>query len=114
MSVRTEVDQSTGSKREPGLPQFSNRPYVVHASAGSWGVRLYGRSNRLQTEFEHFGRTVSQLHSSTVFQMRAVCIVFQIHLDVSVGPDTGYTSTACLKSLSGTSTFEQVDNVAKK
>jgi len=104
MSVRTEVDQSTGSKREPGLPQFSNRPSVVHASAGSWGVRLYGRSNRLQTEFEltstvfqvHFGRTVSQLHFGRIRWA-----------------DTGYTSTACLKSLSGTSTFEQVDDVGR-
>ena len=83
MQVGTEVGQSPGSNWD-GLPQFSNRPYVVHASAGSWGVRLYGQSNRLQTEFEHFGR------------IRWV--------------DTGYTSTACLKSLSGTSTFEQVDN----
>ena len=91
MSVRTEVDQSTGSKREPGLPQFSNRPFVVHASAGSWGVRLYGRSNRLQTEFEHFGRIR--------------------------WADTGTCLWACLIRFTdspGTSTFDRVDNVVTK
>ena len=79
MSVRTKTGQSTGTNRGAGLPQFSNRPYVVHASAGSCGVRLYGR-------------TVSQLHFGRIRWM-----------------DTGYTSTACLKSFAGTSA-EKVDD----
>ena len=102
MHVGTKVGQSPGTKRV-GLPQFSNRPYVVHASAGSCGVRWAGRSNRLQTEFEHFKRTVSQVHSRTVFQM----------LSGRIRSD-GYSriiQSACISVLRchpGTSTFEQV------